>query len=78
MNTAFWPAEKAQMQGRIADLRGLNVAGKAVPLENWNPIKGSTDCLGGGGAFASLQGFLGLVSVVMVGGSTILNEKSYV
>ena len=37
------------MHDRVADLSTLKATGKAVPLEGWDLINSSTDCLGGGG-----------------------------
>ena len=65
------------MHDRVADLSTLNVTGKAMPLEGWDLDNGSTDCLGGGGVFATAQDFLALMKAVMGGDSKLLKEKSY-
>lgn len=76
-NITFWPAENSDMRDRVADLSTLDTTGKAVPLEGWDLINGSTDCLDGGGVFASAQDFLALIKAVMVGDAKLLKEKSY-
>ncbi len=76
-NVTFWPAKQAHMHERVADLSTFNATGKAVPLEGWDLINGSADCLGGGGVFATAQDFLALIKPVMVGDSKLLKEKSY-
>lgn len=48
----------------MADISTLDAAGKAVPLVEFDLINGCTDCLGGGGEFASAQDFMTLLKVV--------------
>ena len=73
----FWPAQNTHMHDRVADLSELDATGKAVPLASWDLINGSTDCLGGSGAFASAQDFMALLKTVMVGDSKLLKDESY-
>lgn len=65
------------MHDRVADLSTLNATGKVVPLEGGDLVNGSTDCLGGVGAFASAQNFLTLTKAVMMRDSKLLKEESY-
>lgn len=44
-NITFWPAEKSHMHDRIADLSTLKATGKAVPLEGWDRVNESANCL---------------------------------
>ena len=73
----FWPAQNAHMHDRVADVSMLDEKGKAVPIAGFDLINGSTDCLGGGGMFASAQDFMALMKAVLVGDSRLLKEKSY-
>jgi CubicO group peptidase (beta-lactamase class C family) len=57
-DVTFWPRTKPYMAGRNAKMSTWNEDGKCVSLgENFDFNKGATDCLGGGGAFASARDF---------------------
>lgn len=76
-DVTFWPAQNTHMHDRVADVSMLDTTGKAVPLVGFDLINGSTDCLGGGGVFASARDFLALLKAVLVGDVRLLKEKSY-
>lgn len=74
-DTTFWPTQ--DMYDRMADLSMLDTTGKAVPLVGFDLINGSTDCLGGGGVFASPRDFMALLKAVMIEDSKLLKMQSY-
>ena len=61
----------------MADLSMLDTTGKAVPLVGFDLINESTDCLGGGGVFASPRDFMALLKAVMIEDSKLLKKESY-
>ena len=74
----FWPKERADMKDRMADMSVLNPdSGKAVDLPGFDVNFGATDCIGGGGAFASAEAYVTLLQAVMREDSKLLNPQSY-
>lgn len=71
----FWPAQHEHMTDRVADMSTL-VDGKAVHTDfDWNA--GVTDCMGGGGAFASPSAFMKILEAVLREDPKILTPESY-
>lgn len=75
----FWPKERADMESRRADLSILDPAGsgKAVDAPDADVNGGITECLGGGGAFASPEAFMALLRAVLNEDPVLLNSLSY-
>ena len=75
----FWPKERADMASRLADLSVLDPtgSGKAVDAPEADVNGGITECLGGGGAFASSEAFMSLLHAVLNEDPRLLNSRSY-
>lgn len=74
----FWPQERADMKHRIADLSTIiSETGKAVDDPDFDINFGVTDCLGGGGAFASSEAYMVLLQAVLREDSKLLKPQSY-
>lgn len=72
----FWPRTKSHMAERVAEMSTWNKDGKCVSLgENFDLNNGATDCLGGGGAFASAREFLKLMQAVLRGDERLLKKS---
>lgn len=78
-DVTFWPAQRRDMQDRMADLSMTDPSGgiKAVPLEGIDIVNGSVDCLGGSGLFASAQDFMVLLHAVLAEDERLLRKQSY-
>ena len=76
----FWLEQRPDMQHRTADLSSWaspNGSSKTVPLTTFSFVNGSTDCLGGGGAFATAQDFMKVLKAVLREDEKLLKKESY-
>lgn len=75
----FWPKKRPDMQNRLAKISTLNEKGEppAVDAEGYDFLAGVTDCLGGGGAFASAKDYFVFLQAVLRRDLRILNEASW-
>ena len=75
----FWPKERADMKNRIADISMIDPtgSGKAIDAPDVDINGGMTECLGGGGAFASSEAFMTLLYAVLKEDPKLLSSRSY-
>lgn len=74
----FWPKERADMKHRLADLSTIiPESDKAVDAPDFDLCFGATECLGGGGAFASSEAYMALLQAVLREDSKLLKPHSY-
>jgi CubicO group peptidase (beta-lactamase class C family) len=79
-DASFYPKTKESMKGRLADLSTLNEKGEppAVDAAGFDILFGGTDCLGGGGVFASADAYYTFLSAVLRRDPALLTPESYV
>ncbi|EPE34729.1 beta-lactamase/transpeptidase-like protein [Glarea lozoyensis ATCC 20868] len=73
----FYPKEREDMKERMATLAMLDPDGIAVDASDFDMNAGATDCLGGGGAFASMPAYFTLLQAVMREDPKLLSKASY-
>lgn len=75
----FWPKERADMQHRMASISILDPSGsrKAIDLPDFDINYGATDCIGGGGAFASSEAYMAILQAVLREDPRLLTLESY-
>ncbi|KAI1405554.1 beta-lactamase/transpeptidase-like protein [Hypoxylon fuscum] len=77
-DTSFWPKTKENMKDRTADLSTLvNGEPPAIDLSSFDLMNGATDCIGGGGLFASIKAFYTFLSAVARRSPKLLSSASY-
>ncbi|OTA99411.1 hypothetical protein M426DRAFT_76366 [Hypoxylon sp. CI-4A] len=77
-DTSFWPKTKENMKNRTADLSTLvNEEPPAIDASSVDLMFGATDCLGGGGLFASTEAFYTFLSAVARRSPELLSPASY-
>ena len=78
-DTTFWPGDKPELGDRLADICMLDPAGsgKAVHAPGGNINSDMTDCLGGGGVYATPEEFMTLLHAVLNQDSRLLEPDSY-
>ena len=76
---SFFPSEKPGMGERLATLSTLGDAGEGplVDAEGFNPLFGATDCMGGGGGYASAETYFAFLQAVMRRDERLLKAESY-
>ena len=73
----FWPKKRDDMKDRMADISLIDPFGKAMDAPDFDINYGATDCLGGGGAFASSEAYMQLIHAVLREDRRLLNPRSY-
>jgi CubicO group peptidase (beta-lactamase class C family) len=73
----FWSLKREDMKDRMADIAALGPDEKAVDLPGFDLSYGATDCIGGGGAFATPAGCFTLLQAVLREDTKILKPESY-
>lgn len=78
-DVSFFPKTKASMRDRIADMSTLNEKGEppAVDDPDFDMVFGCTECLGGGGVFASAEAYYTFLSAVFRRDPRLLTPESY-
>lgn len=79
-DVSFYPKVNESMSSRMADIATLNEKGEppAVDAPEFDILFGGTDCLGGGGLFASAQGYFTFLSAVFRRDERLLSKpESY-
>ena len=78
VDITFWPKKRADMKSRMADISLLSPEdGKAIDAPDFDINAGATDCLGGGGAFASPKAYMTLLRAVLRQDPRLLKPESY-
>ncbi|PSN62090.1 beta-lactamase/transpeptidase-like protein [Corynespora cassiicola Philippines] len=75
----FYPKSNPDMQGRIASISTLNEKGEgpAVDAADFDILFGAIECLGGGGAFGSTEGYFTFLQAVLRRDSKLLTGESW-
>ncbi|KJZ72358.1 hypothetical protein HIM_08284 [Hirsutella minnesotensis 3608] len=77
-DVSFYPKAKPGMRARMADIGTLpDSQPPAVDAPDFDILFGGTDCLGGGGLFASAQAYYAFVSAVFRHDGRLLSPESY-
>ncbi|KAI1077154.1 beta-lactamase/transpeptidase-like protein [Whalleya microplaca] len=78
-DASFYPKTKEGMKNRIADFSTLNEKGEppAVDAPTFDILFGASDCLGGGGLFASAEAYYAFLSAVLRRDPKLLTPSSY-
>lgn len=76
---SFYPRTHPLMKDRVADISTLNEKGEppAVDAPSFDVVFGATDCLGGGGVYASAEAYYRFLSAVFRRDSKLLKPESY-
>ena len=76
---SFWPEAHPKMKDRMADISSLDDKGgpPAVDLPDFDILFGVKECLGGGGIFASQQGFYTFLSAIFRRDPKLMTPDSY-
>ena len=76
---SFYPRAHPRMRDRMADISTLNEKGEtpAVDAPFFDIMFGGTDCLGGGGLFASAEAYYKFLSAVFRRDARLLTAESY-
>lgn len=77
-DATFWPRTKENIKNRTADLSILGEDGKLFDGSAVDLTFGATDCMGGGGIFASTRAFYTFLSAVLRRSPKLLSSSSYV
>jgi CubicO group peptidase (beta-lactamase class C family) len=75
----FYPWRRADMKYRMATFSTLSETdeGPAEDKSEYDILMGGTDCLGGGGAFASAEGYFVFLQAVLRRDARILTDESW-
>ncbi|KAK4156106.1 beta-lactamase/transpeptidase-like protein [Chaetomidium leptoderma] len=78
-DVSFYPKTKPTMRDRMADISTLSEQGEppAVDAPTFDILFGGTDCLGGGGVFASAEAYYAFISAVFRRDPKLLTPASY-
>ncbi|AEO71520.1 e63666cf-9922-41fa-8332-9fe65b354107 [Thermothielavioides terrestris] len=78
-DVSFYPATKPSIRDRMADISTLGEQGlpPAVDASTFDMVYGATDCLGGGGVFASTAAYYTFLSAVFRRDARLLTAASY-
>ncbi|KAI1759128.1 beta-lactamase/transpeptidase-like protein [Hypoxylon sp. FL1150] len=76
-DTSFWPKTKESMRDRIADLTMSDGNGALFDASAVDLMFGATDCIGGGGVYASPTAFYTFLSAVLRRDPKLLSSSSY-
>ncbi|KXX75742.1 Acyltransferase LovD [Madurella mycetomatis] len=78
-DVSFFPKTKSGMRDRMADMSTLSETGEppAVDAPTFDILFGGTDCLGGGGIFASAAAYYAFLSAVFSRDPRLLSPESY-
>ncbi|KAK7743151.1 hypothetical protein SLS53_004236 [Cytospora paraplurivora] len=78
-DVSFYPKAHPQMKDRIADISTLSEKGEppAVDAPFFDILFGGTDCLGGGGLYASAEAYYTFLSAVFRRDPKLLKPESY-
>ncbi|KAF2110250.1 beta-lactamase/transpeptidase-like protein [Lophiotrema nucula] len=76
VDATFYPKEKLHMEGRIADMSTISEEGPAQHLE-FDILGGCTECLGGGGLFASAEAYFAILQAILRREPSLLSESSW-
>lgn len=76
-DASFWPKTKETMRDRTADLSMLGEDGKLLDASAVDLMFGATDCIGGGGVFASAKAYYTFLSAVLRRDPKLLTPSSY-
>ncbi|KAF2727657.1 beta-lactamase/transpeptidase-like protein [Polyplosphaeria fusca] len=78
-DVTFWPKERGEFEGRMAGMNrlGENGEGRAEEVPGFDIGGGATDCLGGGGAFASTKAYFTFLQAVLRRDEKILKKTSW-
>ncbi|KAF2680079.1 beta-lactamase/transpeptidase-like protein [Lentithecium fluviatile CBS 122367] len=75
----FYPKKRDDMADRMATISTLNEKGEgpAVDAPDFDILFGGTECLGGGGGFASMEGYFAFLQAVLRKDRSLLNDLSW-
>lgn len=75
----FYPKKRPDMEDRMATISTLNEQGEgpAADAPDFDILFGGTDCLGGGGAFASSKDYFTFLQAVLRRDSMLLDDASW-
>lgn len=76
---SFWPRQDADMAKRMADMSTLGDNGEPPAVDDpvFDILIGGTECLGGGGGYASAQGYYTFLSALLRRDARLLTAESY-
>jgi CubicO group peptidase (beta-lactamase class C family) len=75
----FYPKQRADMEGRIAGMSNLGESGECPATDDpeFDVLGGATDCLGGGGAFASTEAYFTFLRAILRHDQKLLSSASF-
>lgn len=75
----FYPKKRVDMEGRFASMNSLGEdgGGPATDEPSFDVLGGATDCLGGGGAFASTEAYFTFVQAILCRDLKLLSLPSF-